>query len=148
MARMTEEQKRRIRELYPTHSVREVAEAIGATYTAVSRFVTRHRLTHTAEGAARIERRRAELVSASRKRNYVMEKQRLLSGEPQRTRTRVSILSKPARKRMRGLCYYRGYFRSGDINRTVLYYDSETRRSERAEQYAREKYGITFEEGG
>lgn len=153
---MTEEQKQKIIELYPTHSAREIGNIIGLDRSRVNAFASKHGIKHTEEAWKRIKHDRTMKSIAAhngksrvraadkRHRTYKMEMLRLLSGQEKQTKITVSVLSYKCRRRMIMLCNTFNYFRDEDINKAVVYYDKETKRSARAEKYATEKYGIKF----
>lgn len=153
---MTEEQKQKIMDLYPTHSASEIGDIIGLNRSRVSAYASKYGIKHTEETWKRIKHERtAKGVAAHNKdswkkaaekrhRTYKMELMRLLSGQEKQTKIIVSVLSRKCRRRMIMLCNTFNYFRDEDINKAVVYYDKETRRSARAEKYAAEKYGIKF----
>lgn len=153
---MTEEQKQKIIELYPTHSASEISKIIGLNRCRINYFANKQGIKHTERTLERIKHERtAKGVAAHNKdswkkaaekrhRTYKMELIRLLSGQEKQTKIIVSVLSRKCRRRMIMLCNMFNYFRDADINKAVVYYDKETRRSARAEKYAAEKYGIKF----
>lgn len=153
---MTEEQKQKIIELYPTHSASEISKIIGLNRCRINYFANKQGIKHTERTLERIKHdRTAKGVAAhnknswkkaaeKRRRTYKMEMLRLLSGQEKQTKIIVSVLSRKCRRRMIMLCNTFNYFRDADINKAVVYYDKETRRSARAEKYAAEKYGIKF----
>lgn len=155
---MTEEQKQKIIELYPTHSASEIGKIIGLGKSRVNRFANKQGIKHTEITLERIKHERtAKGVAAHNKDSwkkaaekrhctYKMELMRLLSGQEKQTKIIVSVLSRKCRRRMIMLCNTFNYFRDADINKAVVYYDKETRRSAKAEKYAKEKYGINFVE--
>lgn len=155
---MTEEQKQKIIELYPTHSASEIGKIIGLHKSGINSFANKQGIKHTERTLERIKYERTAKGVAShnkdswkkaankRRRIYKMEMLRLLSGQEKQTKLTVSVLSFKCRRRMTMLCNTFNYFRDEDINKAVVYYDKETRRSARAEKYAKEKYGINFVE--
>lgn len=155
---MTEAQKQKIIELYPTHSASEIGDIIGLNRSRVNAYASKYGIKHTEEAWKRIKHDRTakgvaahkknswEKAAEKRRRTYKMEMLRLLSGQEKQTKIIVSVLSFKCRRRMTMLCNTFNYFRDEDINKAVVYYDKETRRSARAEKYAKEKYGINFVE--
>ena len=155
---MTEEQKHKIIELYPTHSASEIGKIIGLNRCRVNCFANKQGIKHTERTLERIKHERTvkgiaahnknswKKAADKRHRTYKMEMLRLLSGQKKQTKINVSVLSFKCRRRMIMLCNTFNYFRDEDINKAVVYYDKETRRSARAEKYAKEKYGINFVE--
>ena len=155
---MTEEQKQKIIELYPTHSASEIGKITGLSKNRINHFANKQGIKHTERTLERMKHERiAKCVAAHNKnswkkaadkrhRTYKMEMLRLLSGQKKQTKINVSVLSFKCRRRMIMLCNTFNYFRDEDINKAVVYYDKETRRSARAEKYAKEKYGINFVE--
>ena len=155
---MTEEQKQKIIELYPTHSASEIGKMIGLNKSRINCFANKQGIKHTEGTLERMKHERVvksiaahkkkswEKAAEKRRRTYKMEMLRLLSGQEKQTKIIVSVLSRKCRRRMIMLCNTFNYFRDEDINKAVVYYDKETRRSARAEKYAKEKYGINFVE--
>ena len=155
---MTEEQKQKIIELYPTHSASEIGKIIGLDKSCINRFANKQGIKHTEKTWERIKHERVVKSIAAHNQNswkktvnkrrciYKMEILRLLSGQEKQTKIIVSVLSRKCRRRMIMLCNTFNYFRDEDINKAVVYYDKETRRSAKAEKYAKEKYGINFVE--
>ena len=153
---MTEEQKQKIIELYPTHSASEISKIIGLNRCRTNYFANKQGIKHTertlerikhdrtAKGVAAHKKNSWKKAAEKRRRTYKMEMLRLLSGQEKQTKIIISVLSYKCRRRMIMLCNTFNYFRDEDINKAVVYYDKETRRSARAEKYAAEKYGIKF----
>lgn len=153
---MTEAQKQKIIELYPTHSASEIGDIIGLNRSRVNAYASKYGIKHTEEAWKRIKHDGAmkgvaahkakswQRAADKRRRTYKMEMLRLLSGQEKQTKIIISVLSYKCRWRMIMLCNTFNYFRDEDINKAVVYYDKETRRSARAEKYAAEKYGIKF----
>lgn len=153
---MTEEQKQKIIELYPTHSASEISKIIGLNRCRINYFANKQGIKHTertlerikhdrtAKGVAAHKKNSWKKAAEKRRRTYKMEMLRLLSGQEKQTKIIISVLSYKCRRRMIMLCNMFNYFRDEDINKAVVYYDKETRRSARAEKYAAEKYGIKF----
>ena len=153
---MTEEQKQKIIELYPTHSASEISKIIGLNRCRINYFANKQGIKHTertlerikhdrtAKGVAAHKKNSWKKAAEKRRRTYKMEMLRLLSGQEKQTKIIISVLSYKCRRRMIMLCNTFNYFRDEDINKAVVYYDKETRRSARAEKYAAEKYGIKF----
>ena len=122
----------------------------------VNAFASKYGIKHTEEAWKRIKHDKAmkgvaahkakswQCAADKRRRTYKMEMLRLLSGQEKQTKIIISVLSYKCRRRMIMLCNTFNYFRDEDINKAVVYYDKETRRSARAEKYATEKYGIKF----
>ena len=154
--KFTDEQRHIIAKLYPQRSSREIAELLNVGKSCVVNFAKKNNLHHTEECIQRlrhertmksIKARTAETyrkISVTRHRTYLSERLCLLSGKKKETKIIVSILPPKCRRRMTMLCTKFNYFRDEDTNKAVVYYDSETRRNSKAEQYAQEKYGIKF----
>ena len=146
-----------INKLYPYHSQSEIAGIISAKKTLVNSYARKQGLTHTQETIDRLKKKAINnmksgrtretyaKISVIRKRQFVCERFRLMQGYERKTKLRATTLPFKVRRRMTMLCYEFNYFRGEDLNDAVVYYDSETRRSEKAEKYAMEKYHIRFE---
>ena len=84
----------------------------------------------------------------SLRRTLLMERFRVMSGEKQQTKRRISRLPSKTYGRTFYLRSKYNYFSDGTGKHPdVLYYDSETRRAPNEEYFTR-KYGIKFKEGG
>lgn len=151
---MTDYQKQQIIEMYPTMSGVDIGRAIGLTGNYVNWFAKKNGLCHNQETLQQMKRANASIAAhtkdsykkaaMTRQRTYKAEQLRLMSGMDKKTRIIISLLSVKCRRRMKTLCHDYNYFRDPDINKAVVYYDSETRRNAFAEKYAQEKYGIKF----
>lgn len=154
---ITEEQKETIRRMYPNTLAKDIASTLGLTYVQVKGFAWRQRLKHdsvwfrkmTARNVTKYNRTPAMRQEASRKRLilFKQERRRALFGERKKTKLRISLLPKKVRQNKYSLCYKYGYFSGGDPNSTTLYFDSQTRRNARSEEYSKRVYGIRFEQG-
>lgn len=154
---MTEEQKKRIEELYPDYSGREIAAMLGISRTNITTYAKEHGFKHSEETVKRLRNKtlkalldsRTEEVYAKAKekmrRIRKMELLRLLSGQRQKTNLKFTLIPQRTAQKMRVLCCMYGYIRSNNINSTTLYYDGDTVRKERVERLATKKYGITFQ---
>lgn len=156
MKRLTDEQKQEIIRLYPEHSARQVAKIMGISHQTVASFVKAQGLKHAEEVTKRLRdevlrRARAahskETVDKINKAVKALRRQetlRLMSGQPQLSKLRVNLLPKKTQRRMSGLVYYFHYFRGNNRNECVLYYDEQTKRNSKVEEYATKRYGIVF----
>lgn len=154
--RLTEEHIQKIRELYPDHTGKDIAELIGCSKESVSVYARRLGLAHSAELLQEMKRKRTAAATASRtpetykkiaekmRRVRLAETTRKLSGMAQTTKCQIRLLPSKTRKYMTSIVYRCNYFRYGDPDDAVLYYDSETKRSAKVEEFAAKKYGIKF----
>lgn len=141
--------------MYPTHSVREIADFIGCNDSHLYKLAKELGLRHTKETLKRIkEKQMANLVRAydkdvvekrvkTRKKTLRMERLRVMSGESQRTRLKVLKMPSKAYHAKRNLIARYGYFAFEGENYTIGY-DKNTRRTD--EERYKEKYGFKFEE--
>lgn len=141
-------------ELYPTMSSREIAEITGFAKTTIIRCAAKNHLRHTEETQKRIDeyvrqrrsygRKSYDYSKLSEKITHTrkMESWRVRSGLEQNTKYKVRITPKRIQNAMYHLRKKYGYFYE-TVDKTVLYYDSLTRRVEN-ENYYTEKYGISF----
>lgn len=155
---MTDYQRQKIRELFPTHSGSEIGRIIGLSRSYINAEAKKMGLSHTFETWERLKKMRTTLAAkartkesyaramATRKRTYNREMFRMLGGQKKETNITISILSHKCRRRMSVLCTLYNYFRDPDINKAVVYYDSETTRNKAAEEFATSHYGIKFVE--
>ncbi len=153
---MTEEQKQKIIEFYPTMSGSEIGKILGLSRQHIHLYAKKMGLSHTDECWRRIKKIRSDAITKghtkssyeksrkTRRRTYRRELLRLLSGQQKESKITVSILSYRCRRRMTMLCYMYDYFRDPDINKSVVYYDEKTRRNGRAEAFAAKYYGVKF----
>lgn len=154
---ITEEQKEVIRKMYGNTLAKDIAATLGLSYVQVKGFAYRHHLKHdpvwfrkmTARDVVKYNRTAAMRQESSRKllTLFKQERRRALFGEKRKTKLRISLLPQKVRQNKYYLCYRYGYFTDGNPSSTVLYYDSQTRRNARAEEYSTRVYGITFEQG-
>lgn len=154
---ITEEQKEVIRKMYPDHFASDIAPLIDLHRTTItvhakamgiahdpkwyaSAISERYRETQTTPGIR-------EAKSAHQRGLIAKERRRILNGEGQKTRYKVRILPQRYIDRMDYMVREYKYFRGDNPNACVLYYDSQTKRSARAEKTSLEEYGITFKQG-
>ena len=86
-----------------------------------------------------------EKIRKARLRNHRMEKFRVMSGMPQKTKYHISTMPARVRYAINGLIARRNYFRTEPGY--TLYYDSKTNRCNYHcynEEYYTKKYGIQF----
>lgn len=141
--------------MYPTHSVREIADFIGCNDSHLYKLAKELGLRHTKETLKRIkEKQMANLVRAydkdvvekrvkTRKKTLRMERLRVMSGESQRTRLKVLKMPSKAYHAKRNLIARHGYF-AFDGESYTIGYDKNTRRID--EERYKKKYGFKFEE--
>lgn len=141
--------------MYPTHSVREIADFIGCNDSHLYKLAKELGLHHTKETLHRIkEKQMANLIRAydkdvvekrvkTRKKIIRMERLRVMSGESQRTRLKVLKMPSKAYHAKHNLIARHGYFAFEGENYTIGY-DKNTRRID--EERYKEKYGFKFEE--
>lgn len=151
---ISEEQKKEIVRLYPTMSVKDIAEYLGISMSSVIYQATKNNLSHNKETQAKINKSRAsslrrywskERYAANGRKHhrmYKMEQLRIISGIPQETKLRIRNLSpKALNAKMYLRKKYNYFYSSGEP--FVLCYDEETRRAKR-EKYYTEKFGFSF----
>lgn len=141
--------------MYPTHSVREIADFIGCNDSYLYKLAKEFGLCHTKETLKRIkEKQMANLIRAydkdvverrvrTRKKILRMERLRVMSGERQQTRLKVLKMPSKAYHAKRNLIARHGYFAFEGENYTIGY-DKNTRRID--EERYKERYGFKFEE--
>lgn len=80
----------------------------------------------------------------TRRRTIMMERFRVMSGLPQKTRMRIATQPVKVYKTIWYLENMRNYFRDIEVGgRFTLYYDEQTKRSGKEEYYAK-SFGLTF----
>lgn len=105
----------------------------GKTYSHIGRTVKEH---------PEIWRKSAE----TRKRTMMMERFRVMSGMPQKTKMRIAMRPTKAYKAIWYLVNMRNYFRDIEVGgRFTLYYDEQTKRSGKEDYYTK-SCGLTFEQ--
>lgn len=143
---------------YPYFSTREIATKYGVRHSSVQYWVGKLKLQHTDETRVRISQRASEQLrrfnsghpeitrkrSASMRHTAMMERFRVMSGLPQKTKMRIAVRPMKVHKTIWYLVNSRNYFRDIEVGgRFTLYYDEETRRSDREEHYTK-SLGLTF----
>ena len=151
--RYSAETRDRALELYKTMTAKDTAQHVGVPVYMVCYWACERRVHHTPEAQRRIELEniaRAHTPEARKKLSEVskhrakMERWRIASGLPQKTKMHFNVLPPRIYKRMSYACYHWNYFRGDDANSATLYYDEQTRRSDRFEERYSQKYGIKF----
>lgn len=141
--------------MYPTHSVREIADFLGCKPDGLYKYVKSLGLRHTEETVVRIkeiQHKNLEMShteesvrkrTMSRMRILREERLRVLSGEKQRTRLIAFKMPSKAYHAKHNLIRRHGYF-AFEGERYVIGYDTYTKRVN--EEYYKKKYGFKFEE--
>lgn len=143
-------------QFYPTMSTREVAALHGVSPNAVSYWARKLRVTHTPDTIIRLRRKVGMATTASltpearlrkserMRRIWAVERFRLMSGMPPKTRYRPAALPRRLRDVLYRLCHRYDYFSDTDVaSPLTLFYDRDTIRC-RAESRFTAKYGIIF----
>lgn len=151
---ISEEQKKEIIRLYPTMSVKEIAETVGVSMSSVIWQANKNSLKHNDETQQRINKSKAsslrrywndeKYTTKGKKlhKMYKMEYFRVMSGIPQTTKLRLRKLSpKALNAKMYLRKKYNYFYSKGEP--LVLCYDDETTRSKREEYYT-DKFGFSF----
>lgn len=141
---------------YPNMSSREISVKYGLCRTTILRWANRLNLQHTPETLQRLKHKTAEAqkkaftkevydkIHATRARIYKMERLRVMSGLPQKTKLHVSITPKRTLIAIRRLCDKYNYFTDESTGGVyTLYYDEETRRTPKEDFYSK-RHGLTF----
>lgn len=147
-----------IAEHYPTMSAGEISVRFGIPKSTVIRLASRLGLKHDAPTSERLRQKCADAIARSRtpevfgaiaakmKRVRAMERFRMMSGMPQQTRLRISLLSPKAQRAVTRLCREYGYFRhTATGGHFTLYYDAHTRRTPLEHIYTA-RYRVIFQE--
>lgn len=145
---------------YPYSSAGEIAARHGVRHSSVEYWARKLNLQHTDETKARITEkiygRIAHTIKTdpevkrksieTKKRTWMMERFRVMSGLPQKTKLRVATRPVKVYKAIWYLVNMRNYFRDIEVGgRFTLYYDGETKRSGKEEYYTK-SCGLTFEQ--
>lgn len=146
--------------LYPTMSLREVADKLHCGRSTVKRYADRNDLKYTPETENRLYEKSVmnnirrclairsidyAKMSRSRKQLFQMEYARELAGLNRKSHLRLSRVTSKARVVIWRLCKVYDYYYDRDYP-WIIWYDSETKRNPN-EGYYTEKYGIKFEQG-
>lgn len=149
-----------LRKYYPTMSASEIARLTGYKIHTIYKWVAIWGLKHDEATAKRLLEKKKknfdlshtqevnERIRRKRLRMYRMERFRIMSGMPQKTKCAINLLPQRTQNAIRQLCRGRNYYRT-EPNCT-LYYDSQTRRCNYhcyTEEYFTRVYGITFKKG-
>lgn len=145
---------------YPHSSAGEIAARHGVRHSSVEYWARKLNLQHTDETKARITEkiygRIAHITKTdpevkrksieTKKRTWMMERFRVMSGLPQKTKLRVATRPVKVYKAIWYLVNMRNYFRDIEVGgRFTLYYDNETKRSGKEDYYTK-SCGLTFEQ--
>jgi len=145
----------KIIELYPNHTSKEIAAKLNISRTTVNFYARKHNIQHTERLQEEMRRmqfqnlnsmqaikKRREKIKTVKRRLYIMERFRVMSGERQKTKVRISTVSVATRKVISKYINEYGYFQV-EGKPYNLYYDSETRRT-KTEKYISGKYKLKF----
>lgn len=145
-----------VREHFPTMTERMIVARFDIPLTSIHRIVVKYGFVHSPEFQRKltedsVRRMRAlhadknvqKKINDIKRRQYIMEKFRVLSGLPQKTNIRVKVLSKHLNCARANLRSRHNYFVVKGDDPLVICYDSKTRRTPN-EQYYSEKYGFKF----
>lgn len=155
--RIPKETVERILELFPTMSSSEISAELGVHVSTICDIAHRHGVKRTEEARRRLEERRVSKLKAwaqtpearerfvagaqTRKRQYKMERLRMMGGQQQQTDVRLWIFPDRVRYAILNLRQRYGYRYT--INSYTLRYDAQTRRCPNEARFT-EKYGLQF----
>lgn len=143
---------------YPYSSAGEIATRHGVCSGSVWYWVKKLNLQQTDETKARILKKTRGCIAntiktnpeakrksmETKKRTWMMERFRVMSGLPQKTKMRIATQPIKVHKAIWYLENMRNYFRDIEVGgKFTLYYDDETKRSGKECYYARH-LGLTF----
>lgn len=144
-----------IAELYPYHSITEIADILGCPTSTIGHAVRRLKLSHTPKTIQRLQEKvkenlkKAQELSAREKRakswkkTRRMEKLRVVSCIPQQTKFKFAQMPQKAYSSKYRLIRQHGYF-AFEGEPYIIGYDKNTHRID--EEYYKNKYGFIFEE--
>ncbi len=150
-----------LRAMWPTMSATEIAAKTGWHKSLIYKWAKIYGLRHDEETKRRLNTKRVSNIEKShtpeiydkirkaRCHNHRMERFRVMSGLPQKTKYHISMVPRRVLFAVSGLCTRRNYYRDPNDPYT-LYYDSQTRRCDSKsyyEDYYTRKYGIRFVQG-
>lgn len=145
---------------YPYSSAGEIAARHGVCSGSVWYWVKKLNLQQTDETKARILKKARGCIAntiktnpevkrksmETKKRTMMMERFRVMSGMPQKTKIRIAMRPTKAYKAIWYLVNMRNYFRDIEVGgRFTLYYDEQTKRSGKEDYYTK-SCGLTFEQ--
>lgn len=145
---------------YPYSSAGEIAARHGVCSGSVWYWAKKLNLQQTDETKARIlEKTRGRIANTiktnpeakrksmeTKKRTWMMERFRVMSGLPQKTKMRIAMRPTKVYKAIWYLVNMRNYFRDIEVGgRFTLYYDEQTKRSGKEDYYTK-SCGLTFEQ--
>lgn len=149
------ERNARVVELYKSHSIREIAEITGISYHTIAKIAYKHGARHDEKTSARIMSKQRKNLSLAystesimkrvetRKRTFKMERFRMMSGEPQKTRLKVYSIGEKAYAAKYNLIRRHGYF-AYEGDQYLIGYDKNTDRVD--ESHYTDKYNFKFME--
>lgn len=150
-----------LRTMWPNHSANEISAAKGYKVSLIYKWVKIWGLQHTPDTKKRLFDRRqhnlllshtpevTEKIRKARLHNDRMERFRVMSGMPKKTKYHIAVVPSKTRCAMYNLCRSRNYYRTDDKSSYVLFYDSHTKRAGYHgydEAYFSKRYGIEFVE--
>lgn len=145
---------------YPYSSAGEIAARHGVCSGSVWYWVKKLNLQQTDETKARILKKKHRCIAniiktnpevkrksmETKKRTWKMERFRVMSGMPQKTKLRIAMRPTKAYRAIWYLVNMRNYFRDIEVGgRFTLYYDEQTKRSGKEDYYTK-SCGLTFEQ--
>lgn len=151
--RYSKELREKALTLYRDRTASEVAALIGVPKYQIRYWIERYGGRHDEETNKKIRRRlNANLRTPEVREKHdeavrhviKMERWRVVSGMPQKTKRKISILPTKIRRSFAHACRRYNYFRDDDCNALVLYYDEETTRNAQYEAFCEKKYNIRF----
>ena len=145
---------------YPYSSAGEIAARHGVCSGSVLYWVKKLNLQQTDDTKARIFKKTQGCIAntiktnpeakrksmETKKRTWRMERFRVMSGMPQKTKLRIAMRPTKAYRAIWYLVNMRNYFRDIEVGgRFTLYYDEQTKRSGKEDYYTK-SCGLTFEQ--
>lgn len=145
-----------VKEHYPYMSLMEISTSFDIPYTSVARLAKKMGLKHTEDTEKRLKLKHKDTFNrvfnpssrkafiAKMKRIRTLERFRIMSGMPQQTKLRVSLLTPKAQVAVTRLCRERNYFRDIEAGgHFTLFYDEQTDRTPFEHLYVA-RYRICF----
>ncbi len=149
-----------LRKYWPTMSANEISAITGYRTNSIYKWVKILGLQHDEATAARMRANKKKnfalsrtpesvaKISQSRLRLFRLERFRLMSGSPQKTKVHINLQPRRVQLAISNLCRHRNYYQTEPGY--TLYYDSHTRRCNYhryTEEYFTRVYGIQFVQG-
>ncbi len=156
--KVTQETLERITGMYPTMTASEIAAELGISTSTIIRYAQECGVRHTAETVRRIMEMKRQNLTGWRKtpkakaiyvangrklsKMHRVERWRAMGGMKQKTKLRLGLMPQRVRNVVYRVARQYGYLYA--TNSKTLWYDAQTERDTKREQYYTRKYGLRF----